>query len=138
MENEEKKVDNTTTTDTHTETVEKVDTINTDVRPVQPNFKNWILLIALVVLVVVLGFYVKSCSENQGLEKKVVETSKSLETTNATVKKLGEEVAKNAAELRALEAAYQDSLDWANNPQWSRDADSLAYEYSQKKEGGKK
>lgn len=138
---EEKKVDNTTITDTHTETVEEAVTSNTepiDLRPTQPNYKNWILGIALIVLVIVLVFYAKSYNENGDLTKQVVETSKSLETTNATVKSLSEEVAKNAAELRALDAKYQDSLDWANNPQWSRDADSLAYEFYMKNKGGNK
>jgi hypothetical protein len=144
MENEKKEiVDETTTTDTRTETVEEAVTSNTepiDLRPTQPNYKNLIMAIAALVFVIVLGFYASAYFENLALEKQVVEKSKLLKATSDSVKALGDEVVKTTNELNALDAKYQDSLDNAMYSEEFRMLDSLAKEFHDKNlnKGGSK
>lgn len=136
---EEKKVDNTTT-DTHTETVEKVS--SSDNTPAPNKIKSWTTwaLIGLAILATLVVTNINSCANSNAMEKQVVEKSKLLKATSDSVKALGDEVVKTTNELNALDAKYQDSLDNAMYSEEFRMLDSLAKEFHDKNlnKGGSK
>ncbi len=108
----------------------------TTVRKSPPNWL-WMILTGVIV-VVLLGLNYNSCSSNKDLAKQVVKTQAGFDSLNAKVGALTKTVDDAKNQISEMDDKYQDSLNWANNPEWLRVADSLAYEYSQKKEGGKK
>lgn len=108
----------------------------TETRELKP-LPIWLVLIIVVLFIVLLGTNYNACSNIKNLEKAGIESKNQFDSLAKKTKEVESDLSDTKASLSELNDVFQDSLDKVNNPEWFRVADSLAFEYSQKKEGKK-